>query len=90
MKRELLKYKDMKLDDMPDLKNRMPSLGGTIVLPLAFVKGLTDGEFIVMCNCDMDFRGTQLVMQLIKRRMLELGIDHSTSINKNEIQIKTN
>lgn len=91
MRKELLKYRDMKLAEVPDLQNRMPIVNeGIIVLSSGFIRNLTDGEFIVMCNCDLTFRASQQTMKLIKKRMLELEIDHSTELNKDEVLIKSN
>lgn len=79
------------LDDYPELKKRLPMVPeGTAILSYGFIRKLTDGEFIVLCNCDYKFRVNNKTMELIRKRIAELDIDHSTGTINNELQINTN
>jgi len=79
------------LDDYPELKKRLPQVpDGTAILSYGFIRKLTDGEFIVLCNCDFKFRVNNKTMELVQKRINDLSINHSTGLVQNEININTN
>lgn len=74
------------INDYPKMKSWRDSIpDNNVMLSYAWVKRLTDGEFIVMCNCDLDFRCDNKTAHLIKERMIELKIAHGTEVKDNQI-----